>query len=128
MSDLKAALAVFGAEEGKKESQNEADMQYPSLRESVGVLPISLTQSLEIYIMNNEFIIRCPNPQCGIIFEKLPPTLSNEVVKDDKGKPLTKEALDHYLEYRFRCQNCQTIFCSQCNCNPYHLGKTCKQV
>lgn len=29
--------------------------------------------------------------------------------------------------YRVRCGECQNNFCSECRCQPYHLGKTCDE-
>lgn len=30
-------------------------------------------------------------------------------------------------QFRVRCNNCDRIFCSKCNADPYHVGKTCDE-
>ena len=47
------------------------------------------------------------------------------VVNDEDGQPLSSTALEHYHLNRFRCRNCDTIFCTGCKKIPYHLGYTC---
>ena len=33
----------------------------------------------------------------------------------------------HKLEWRFRCSQCNTIFCGQCHTIPYHNGRNCQE-
>lgn len=47
-------------------------------------------------------------------------------MKDDKGNPLTREAAEHMANYRIRCNACNKNFCTKCNEEPYHIGKTCE--
>jgi len=42
------------------------------------------------------------------------------------GKPLGAKEKQHKLKWRFRCSECQTIFCGSCHAAPYHLGYTCE--
>lgn len=48
-------------------------------------------------------------------------------MKDDQGKPLSREAAQNMAKYRVRCSGCHKNFCSSCSAEPYHLGKTCEQ-
>lgn len=38
------------------------------------------------------------------------------------------DAIRHRDEYRLRCGECGSNFCTSCRAEPYHLGKTCEQV
>lgn len=40
---------------------------------------------------------------------------------------VNREGAVHMSKYRVRCASCQKNFCSQCQAEPYHLGKTCQQ-
>src|SRR3990167_11537742 len=104
------------------------------IRESIGIfnggVVSGLTNSLELFIESMENMVKCP--KCNMLFERVPlsrnDTRKNDKVLDDKGKPITGIQLEHYLEHRFRCMNCTTIFCAQCGIIPYHLGNTCRSV
>ena len=48
--------------------------------------------------------------------------------KDDRGQPLSQEAAQHMARYRIRCNECSKNFCTNCNAEPYHTGKTCDQL
>jgi uncharacterized C2H2 Zn-finger protein len=128
IGDLRKAIQTFGSEIQQPPPEMKASIE--TIRQSVGVFAPKLTNSLEIFLASVENMARCPN--CSMVFEKV--LLSNsdprykEQVLDEKGNPVTGIALTHYLEQRFRCYNCTTIFCAQCNTVPYHLGKTCRQV
>ena len=131
LGDLKRALETFRAEEDeelKNSKENPIDPHISEIRESVGVFNVSLTKSLESFVDQMDFLVKCPS--CKLIFEKVPLSATDsrfkEVVKDDKGNKIEGEPLHHYLENRFRCRNCTTIFCCQCLTSPYHLGYTCR--
>lgn len=47
--------------------------------------------------------------------------------KDDKGNPISAEAAKHMANHRIRCNGCDKNFCTKCNTEPYHTGKTCDQ-
>lgn len=47
--------------------------------------------------------------------------------KDEEGKVISRQAAEHMASYRVRCNNCDRVFCSKCNVDPYHLGKTCEE-
>ncbi|KAL6054132.1 E3 ubiquitin-protein ligase highwire [Balamuthia mandrillaris] len=90
-----------------------------------------LRQTLEDAIEGNSSqFLRCPNPSCSDVIERLEPQLSHSPAKialGPKGVPLSKEADLHMQEYRFRCRSCDTEFCAGCKASPYHLGMTCEQ-
>ena len=46
-------------------------------------------------------------------------------LKDDRGKALTRETAQHMVAHRIRCNECGKNFCTKCNNEPYHIGKTC---
>ena len=128
---MKRALETFRAEEeeeAKSSESPEIDPQISAIRESVGVFNVNLTQSLESFVDQMDYLVKCP--KCKLIFEKVPLSAMDsrlsEVVKDEKNVVMQGEPLRHYLENRFRCRNCTTIFCSQCLTSPYHLGYTCR--
>jgi hypothetical protein len=128
VGDLRKAIQTFGAEIEKPPPEIAENIEI--IRQSVGVFAPKLTNSLELFLASVENMARCPN--CSMVFEKVPLSQSDprykEQVNDEKGNPITGLELAHYLEQRFRCFNCTTIFCAQCNTVPYHLGKTCRQV
>ena len=43
------------------------------------------------------------------------------------GQPLRGAALLHCRVHRFRCRQCDTVFCSSCGEVPYHIGFTCEE-
>lgn len=79
---------------------------------------------------------RCP--KCLLVVERVSttrkqPTEINsshqpkmEPAKGIDGRPLSPEAIAHRDEFRFRCRQCQTEYCAQCQVTPYHLGFTCE--
>ncbi len=75
-------------------------------------------------------ITRCPKDGCGSIWESMPDTgrrdQPNITEKDEKGNVLTREAWQHYCDFRDRCRDCDTNFCKSCKAVPYHLGRTCE--
>lgn len=86
-----------------------------------------LAASLSDFIgkSNNIRIIKCPNAKCNSMFEAVAGGGADDGLDND-GKPLTLEAKQHKSTCRFRCPTCATIFCSECNAIPYHLGYTCE--
>lgn len=123
VDDLKQGLAVFGKQ---GPSFVSAHPGHSHLKQS---LPSKLSASLRVFIESNESFIMCPKEECGVAFERLPPSEEEKrvPVKDDEGKAIVGPALAHYHEYRFRCRVCDTIFCSACTTAPYHAGYTCQQ-
>jgi len=89
---------------------------------------VFLTHSLRLFIENNPDYVCCPNEQCGNVFERLPPTEHElqQTVRDDHGIPLTGLPLQHYHTNRFRCRECDAIFCCLCKSIPYHVGYDCE--
>jgi hypothetical protein len=47
--------------------------------------------------------------------------------KDDDGQVISRQSAKNMAECRVRCNNCDRVFWSKCNIEPYHLGKTCKE-
>lgn len=77
------------------------------------------------FLMEDPSYIICP--QCNNVWENAGAGNAQDCrhVKTDNGKLLTPECITHYTEHRFRCQRCESIFCSSCKRIPYHLGYTC---
>jgi len=48
--------------------------------------------------------------------------------KDEKNNKLTKQAAEHFSQYRIRCNACDKNFCTKCAREPYHLGQTCEEA
>lgn len=49
-------------------------------------------------------------------------------MQGNDGKPLDEHSLANFLDNRFKCYHCETVFCHACEAIPYHLGETCDQV
>ena len=47
--------------------------------------------------------------------------------KDDRGVQLSRAAAENMSKFRIRCRNCARVFCTSCEADPYHLGKTCEE-
>jgi len=45
---------------------------------------------------------------------------------DSGERTSDSDAIHHYKNHRFRCQNCETVFCAQCKASPYHIGMDCQ--
>jgi len=90
-----------------------------------------LTQSVTAVLAANPAqFTQCPNPQCGVVIERVHATTSANESKGElgpEGRPLTEVAQRHKNEFRMRCRECQTEFCAGCKLMPYHLGFTCEQ-
>jgi phage FluMu protein Com len=67
-------------------------------------------------------MVKC---KCGNMIEVVEGKLYLDYKKDD-GKLINKTAAKHMSQYRVRCPECQINFCSSCNEEPYHIGKTCQ--
>mmetsp|Transcript_34298 Transcript_34298/g.58730 ORF Transcript_34298/g.58730 Transcript_34298/m.58730 type:complete len:467 (+) Transcript_34298:30-1430(+) len=78
------------------------------------------------FLVNDPSYVICP--KCNNVWENA--GAGNEAdckhLKTDNGKALTQECITHYTHHRFRCQRCESIFCSSCKRIPYHLGFTCE--
>ena len=83
---------------------------------------IQKSQFMQI-VKENSNMISC---SCGNVMLMEP----GEVVKgqkDNQGNVMTMEAAKHMAKNRIRCNECQKNFCTECNAEPYHIGKTCDQ-
>ena len=84
---------------------------------------------LERFLEADNRFIRCPNEQCKCPIETML-ALSRDLeekANGEDGQPLHGEQLRHYNEFRYRCPNCATNFCSSCMTVPYHAGYTCEE-
>lgn len=73
-------------------------------------------------------IIECPKCHLKFMGEQANINEARQKSYKELGldrKELSPEAVKHKAEWRFRCTGCQTIFCGNCNEQPYHLGFTC---
>lgn len=81
--------------------------------------------AIEIHLQNNPNYITCP--KCNHTFERvLQPRHELETKLKNQNIPI-KEVNIHKEQNRFRCRECDTEFCGNCQRNPYHEGYTCKQ-
>lgn len=80
-------------------------------------------------------VIKCPNRDCLVPLEvDLTQTILSKAATEKamqaadglNGKQLNTLGTTHYLQYRFRCRNCNSDFCRLCRALPYHLGFDCK--
>lgn len=92
----------------------------------------------ELLSSNRDKFVECP--KCQNILERIVHLVNNganglgvnakspprDPVPTNSPVPLTPETIDHHSNYRFRCRNCETEFCSECSTIPYHLGFTCQ--
>ena len=87
---------------------------------------------------DTETFVACPG--CEVSIEKVPtepppgavlsgvPELDRTAPfaeLDDKGHVLSREAICHRAEHRYRCAMCSVDFCGSCKNVPYHLGFSC---
>jgi len=78
-----------------------------------------LSHMFQLAIDSNVAIFRCPSVGCGGVFEKLEKVAAEfelAVMREelDEGlRPLSLEAKRHKEEFRFRCRQCGTEFCSR---------------
>jgi hypothetical protein len=135
VGDLRKALETFRAEAEAEapplELMTSEQLRQSTIRQTVGTLSVGLSASLELFIDQMDHLVKCPS--CKVIFEKVPvsaddPRLQVLTVMDERGHYVEGPELLHYLENRFRCQNCQSVFCCQCHLIPYHLNFTCRTV
>lgn len=75
-----------------------------------------LERLLQRAVDDHVSIIRCPNPACHYVLERVEPAQID---------PALSETERHYAAFRMRCPACSTIFCAECMRIPYHDGHTC---
>jgi len=89
-----------------------------------------LEATLMAFMEQDESVFFCPNEKCKSAISLEPravPEVPDTITETtDEGKVLTPEAWKHFMQYRIRCIECQTVFCADCKVNPYHKGFTCK--
>jgi len=94
---------------------------------------VSLTSEavIENLLASNINFLRCPNPTCGNVFERM---VSAADGRQDlprhapDGQPLTESQAKHMVQNRFRCDECGSNFCASCKALPYHAAATCQQA
>jgi hypothetical protein len=84
---------------------------------------IEKNQILEIVKANPDMV----NCTCGNAM-MMEPGQPDYKMKDDKGQVISPEAARHMAQYRIRCPACNKNFCTKCNAEPYHVGRTCDQA
>lgn len=73
-------------------------------------------------------IIRCPNSECGLLIEKLPAEITNNIgctcANSSKGNGSTAGgcAACWKQQHRYRCSACGGSFCDSCWKTPYHVS------
>jgi len=91
---------------------------------------IYLKKTVESAVEATDGLIQCPNKACGTIIERLDPGACQSQHLGGQvgltGKTISAQAQAHCRACRFRCRQCDTVFCSECNAEPYHLGFTCE--
>jgi len=75
---------------------------------------------LKIRILEDSNMVQCT---CKNFIEVVPGSVDYKQ-KDEEGNKISRAAAEHMATYRVRCNNCDRIFCSNCNNEPYHIGKT----
>lgn len=86
---------------------------------------------VENLLASNNNFVRCPNPICGNVFERM---VSSVECADGlpkhapDGQPLTECQAKHMQQNRFRCDACASNFCASCKALPYHTAATCQQA
>lgn len=84
----------------------------------------SLQKDALMAIVNeDQSMVKC---QCGNVMEVSEGKVDYNV-KDDQGQKLSRKAAEHMSKYRIRCSACQNNFCTSCQTQPYHIGKTCEE-
>jgi len=85
---------------------------------------------LQTLIDSNQNFIRCPNPTCGNVFERMDPAVEGGELPRHApdGQPLTQRQAKHMQKNRFRCEACASNFCCSCKTLPYHTAATCEQA
>lgn len=73
--------------------------------------------------MQDQNMIECT---CKNFIEVVPGQVDYKQ-KDEEGNRISKSAAEHMANYRVRCNNCDRVFCSKCNAEPYHIGKDCEE-
>lgn len=63
---------------------------------------------------------------CGHQFQ-VDPGAVDYGYKDELGKQISDDAAVHMSINRVKCPECEKVFCSGCQAQPYHLGKSCEE-
>lgn len=72
-------------------------------------------------------LVTCPNESCNHKFMAEPGKFDPNAKEIGlNGVKLSREALQHKAEFRFRCPRCAINFCKKCKVTPYHAGYTCE--
>ncbi|KAF0977518.1 hypothetical protein FDP41_003510 [Naegleria fowleri] len=74
---------------------------------------------------NSNTFVKCPNPNCGTVIERVLRTREEIIQEIIRQKRPPSETEVHKEQYRFRCRICSTEFCSNCHSIPYHEQFTC---
>ena len=80
-------------------------------------------KTLREMMLINKNLRKCP---CGAIMEVNQGDI-NLNQKDDAGQQISNHAAIHMSLHRVRCGECKNNFCSECQEQPYHIGKTCDE-
>lgn len=80
-------------------------------------------EALKAMVDQDQSIVQC---QCGNAIEVSEGKVDYNV-KDDQGNKLNRKAAEHMSKYRIRCHACKQNFCTNCQAQPYHIGKTCEE-
>jgi len=81
-------------------------------------------QAMDIIVQGDHSIVKC---LCGNVMEVEEGKVDYNQ-KDDNGKIINRGASEHMSKYRVRCGACKNNFCTRCNEQPYHTGKTCEEL
>eukprot|EP01006_Ploeotia_vitrea_P049935 TRINITY_DN67395_c8_g1_i1.p1 TRINITY_DN67395_c8_g1~~TRINITY_DN67395_c8_g1_i1.p1 ORF type:complete len:1605 (+),score=973.64 TRINITY_DN67395_c8_g1_i1:233-5047(+) len=90
-----------------------------------------LEATLMAFVEQDNLTFVCPSDKCDAIISLQPyqpqpvPDIITE--RDPDGNVLSAAAWQHFQEFRMRCRQCNTIFCSDCKAIPYHKGHTCAE-
>ena len=72
---------------------------------------------------NNSDMVECT---CKALLQVVPGDIDYKQ-KGEDGQIISPQAAKNMAKCRVRCNNCDRIFCSKCNVEPYHVGKTCEE-
>mmetsp|Transcript_16566 Transcript_16566/g.11891 ORF Transcript_16566/g.11891 Transcript_16566/m.11891 type:complete len:98 (-) Transcript_16566:112-405(-) len=68
-------------------------------------------------------LVQC---RCGELIEVVEHPLDFNY-KDETGAYISKESAINLSKFRVQCPKCSSTQCSNCNYEPYHIGKTCEE-
>lgn len=86
------------------------------------------TNALAELITTNQDLVKCPNPKCNAVIERMAIEVDPKKRMPWRSKTYLSdlsEAEIHKEQCRFRCRECETEFCAECGNTPYHEGYTC---